>query len=105
MSVFSCIHYKKRFFLLPCVVPSAAPGFISVTSGVDSILVKWSSVDCIHANGAITDYSLKYRVVGSNTGKSNMTKVMVKEANITELCPSTNYSIQVAAINSAGTGL
>ena len=94
----------KKFFL-PCVVPSAAPGFISVTSGVDSILVKWDSVDCIHANGAITYYSLKYRVVGSNTETSNMTKVMVKEANITELCPSTNYSIQVAAINSAGTGL
>ena len=64
-----------------------------------SITVQWGAVDCIHRNGDITGYSVRYGVqpeIVSGGGASQTT--------ISGLTPSTEYSIDVAAVNSAGTG-
>ena len=71
-----------------------------------SVTVQWGAVDCIHRNGDITGYSVRYGVQGSAEGV-----VMVSGDSsggmheISGLNPSTNYTIDVAAVNSAGTGV
>ena len=55
-------------------------------------------------NGDITGYLVKYRACGNET-MMNITKVEVTEITIFNLTNSTCYSFQVAAINSAGTGV
>ena len=87
--------------------PSAPPTSVS-TSNVtsSSISVQWGPVDCIHRNGDITGYSVRYGVVVNGS-----TQTMIAsggdstEANITGLMPSTNYSIEVAAVNNVNTGV
>ena len=76
----------------------------NVTSS--SITVQWGAVDCIHHNGDITGYSVQYGVEGSgSTQTMNVSGCSVTEATISSLMPSTTYSIQVAAVNSAGVGV
>ena len=87
--------------------PSAPPTSVS-TSDVtsSSITVQWGAVDCIHRNGDITGYSVRYGVQGS--GSTQMLSVSgsaTTEATISGLESATNYSIEVAAVNSAGTGV
>ena len=81
--------------------PSVAPSNVAVT-GVTSttITVQWGSVPCIHQNGVITGYSVRYgseamNVTGDSSGGTY---------TIPDLMPSTNYPIQVAVMNGAGTG-
>ena len=54
-------------------------------------------------------YSIKYGVMGSLNNQSktvmNITGAGVTEATIFNLMLSTNYSIQIAAVNNAGTGV
>ena len=81
--------------------PSVPPSNVAVT-GVTSttITVQWGSVPCIHQNGDITGYSVRYgseavNVTGDSSGGTY---------TIPGLLPSTNYPIQVAAMNGAGIG-
>ena len=87
--------------------PSAPPPDVAVTDvNSSNITVQWGSVPCIHQNGAIIGYSVQYGVIGSgDTQTVTVYGATVNEATITGLNPSTAYSIQVAAINGAGTGL
>ena len=63
-------------------------------------------MDCIHRNGDITGYSVQYGVHGSgNINNINVSGDGTTEIIITGLNPTTNYSIEVAAVNSAGTGV
>ena len=87
--------------------PSAAPTSVR-ESGVtsSSITVQWGAVDCIDRNGDITGYSVRYGVQGSgSTQTRDVSGGSLTEATISSLMPSTTYSIQVAAVNSAGTGV
>ena len=62
-------------------------------------------MDCIHRNGDITGYSVRYVEVGSgNTQTMSVSGGTVTEATISSLMPSTTYSIQVAAENIASIG-
>ena len=92
-----------------CVLLSAAasgpPTSVSATSTSTTITVQWGPVDCIHRNGDITGYSVRYGVVESgSTQTTNVSGASVTETTISTLMPSTTYSIEVAAVNSAGTG-
>ena len=83
--------------------PSAAP--TSVTeSGVTSsnITVQGGAVDCNHHNGDITGYSVRYN---GSTQTRDVSGVDTRQTIISGLNPSTNYSIEVAAVNSADTGV
>ena len=87
--------------------PSAPPTSVS-TSDVtsSSITVQWGAVDCIHRNGNITGYSVRYGVQGSGSKQTeSVSGGATTEATISGLAAGTNYSIEVAAVNSAGTGV
>ena len=86
--------------------PSAPPTSVS-TSDVtsSSITVQWGEVDCIHRNGDITGYSVRYGVQGSgSTQMLNVSGSATTEATISGLESAAYYSIEVAAVNGAGTG-
>ena len=94
-----------------------------------SITVQWGAVDCIHRNGDITGYSLWYEAQGISEGNINFemasgdssgglygeqgsgsTQIVSISGGgatmrlISGLTASTNYSIEVAAMNNMGTG-
>ena len=81
--------------------PSAPPTSVSVSEvTTSSITVQWVPVDCIHRNGDITGYSVRYgsetvSVSGDSSGGMYV---------ISGLMLSTTYSIEVAAETSVGTG-
>ena len=85
--------------------PSAAPTSVSVSSTSSSITVQWGAVNCIDHNGDITGYSVRYGVQGSGTQTVNVSGGEATMTTISGLESSTNYSIEVAAVNNAGTGV
>ena len=86
-------------------VPSAAPSSVSV-SVVNStaFTVQWGMIICINRNGDITYYRI--HVVGNVEIEKvvNASDDAREVTIISELTPSTTYSIQVAAVNNIGTG-
>ena len=82
-------------------------------SSVDSssINISWGEVSCQHRNGEITGYVVVYRKVSSSGSEERrqtqegMVIVNGQTATIDNLDPLTEYSVMVAAVNSAGTGV
>ena len=72
-----------------------------------SITLEWKPVECIQHNGDISGYSLRYGVQESGNKQTlNVSGgVNVSEAVILHLDASVRYSIEVAAVNSAGIGV
>ena len=61
---------------------------------------------CVHSNGDITGYSVRYGIQGN--GSIQTVTVSGKDStntSISGLKSSTTYSIEVAAVNSAGIGM
>ena len=85
--------------------PSGPPTIVGIaTSPVTITVVFWKEVECIHRNGAIIRYIVRYKEVNSDTWLQNVTvEGDTREVTLSGLYPSTNYSIEVAAINSIGT--
>ena len=100
---FSLLYYEP----LTCTAPSAAPISVSVSEVTSSsITVQWGAVDCIHHNGDISGYSVRYGVQGSgSTQTMSVSGGIVTQTTVSGLTPSTTYSIEVAAVNSASTGI
>ena len=69
----------------------------------NSITVHWEEVDCLDRNGAITGYVARALSNGREKGTASVGGDD-REATISGLTPSTQYIVQVAAVNSAGTG-
>ena len=61
-------------------------------------------MDCIHQNGNITGYSVRYWIQRSNTHTLNVSGGTTTAFTLTGLSNSTTYSIDVAAVNNAGIG-
>ena len=59
---------------------------------------------CAGQNGPITGYSVRYNIQGDDNTNVNITGNEI-ETTISNLMSFTNYSIQVAAVNNAGTGV
>ena len=71
-----------------------------------AITVQWGPVPCIHQNGAITGYSVRYVVMGSSEeGTEDVTGASEMEVTISNLTPSTTYLVSVAAVNGVGAGV
>ena len=88
--------------------PSAAPTSVSVSEVTSSsITVQWGAVDCIHRNGNITGYSVQYGVQSSGERTVDMALGNFSGGmyQISGLSAATAYTIEVAAVNSAGTGV
>ena len=97
-------------FLSILPAPSAAPTSVR-ESGVTSstITVQWGPVDCIDRNGVITGYSVRYGVQGTAEGDRTV-KMATGDSSggmytISGLSAATVYTVEVAAVNSAGTGV
>ena len=93
--------------LLYDTAPSAPPTDVRVlVNSSTTITVQWGEVPCIHQNGVITGYSVQYGVVGSSETGSKM--VSGDSSGGMEMISGLNkltvYTVQVAAVNSAGTG-
>ena len=78
-------------------VPSANPTFVNVSEVISSnMTVQWGAVDCIHRNGDLTGYSVRY--VAQWSGHVQTKSVSgggATQTIISGLIPSTNYSIEV----------
>ena len=68
-----------------------------------TISVQWEMVPCIDQNGAITSYSVRY--VETESGSTQTVSTTERQLVISRVSTSTNYSVEVAAVNSAGTGV
>ena len=60
---------------------------------------------CADRNGDITGYSVRYGEVGSAEPLQMVEGDMDRQATVSDLTPSTEYNVSVAAVNSAGTGV
>ena len=82
--------------------PSAPPTSVTVSEVTSSsITVRWGAVDCIHRNGNITGYLVRYRNTTAGT-MQDISVSSVTEYTITDLIPSTAYGVRVGTVNSAG---
>ena len=89
--------------------PSAAPTPMSLGSTTSNITVQWGAVDCIDHNGDIAGYSVRYGVQGTVEGDRTV-KMATRDSSgrmytISGLSAATVYTVEVAAVNSAGTGI
>ena len=86
--------------------PSAPPTSVDTSDVTSStIALQWGPVDCIHRNGDTTGYSVLYGVQGNVSPQTmSVTGGDTNETTISGLNSATNYSIEVAAVNGAGTG-
>ena len=83
--------------------PSAAPTNVRMTGVTStSVTVRWGKVPCIKQNGDITGYSVLVMASGENDRIETVDDV--REATISGLTPSTEYTVSVAAVNSQDTG-
>ena len=91
--------------MLLSTAPTGPPGPITlVTVTPNSATVQWGEVTCPQRNGEITDYTVTAtKSGGMEEGTANVGGD-ARQATISGLTPSTEYSVQVAAVNMAGTG-
>ena len=106
-SFFSVILYQVIIHVPPA--PTAAPTPMSLGSTTSNITVQWGAVDCIDRNGDITGYSVRYGVQGTAEGDRTV-KMATGDSSggmytISGLSAATVYTVEVAAVNSAGTGV
>ena len=66
----------------------------------NSLQILWNEVNCLDTNGPIQHYII--RTTGSNVEKSGTS--FTQQFTIGDLTPNQEYSVQVAAVNSAGNG-
>ena len=91
------------------IAPSAAPTSVRVSAVTSSsITVQWRAVNCSHRNGDITGYSVRYGEVGSAEGDRSVEMVSGDSSggmyDISGLSAAARYTVEVAAVNSAGPG-
>ena len=92
----------------PCLLCAAPTGTPTITTAVainkKTAFVSWKQVDCFMQNGFITHYDVTIVRSGS-TIYSNHTLSNEIEITLMEMFQSNmNYTVNVAAVNSAGTG-
>ena len=68
-----------------------------------SVSVSWNEIECIERNGMITNYTVEFSSLGGSVIPGVL---MVNERRFiaSGLIPFTNYTFQVAGVNSNGEG-
>ena len=102
-----CIIILFDTYILLYPAPSAPPTDVLVSDKNSStITMRWSPVKCIHRNADVTGYSVRYRIQGNGSIQTvNVIGEDITDMSISGLKSSTTYSIEVAAVNSAGIGM
>ena len=91
--------------VLLSTAPTGPPGSITlVTVTPNSATVQWGEVTCLQRNGEITGYTVTATKSGGMEEGTASVDVDARQATIFGLTPSTQYTVSVAAVNSAGTG-
>jgi hypothetical protein len=99
-----CIYSYPCYSLLFYTDPTRGPSTVrSGTVTASSITVHWGEVPCLDRNGEITGYRAHAVRSGMVEGTASVGGD-VRQATISGLSPSTVYTVQVAAVNGAGTG-
>ena len=89
-------------YIVFSTAPTGSPTIIMSSSTRDTITVQWEEVDCIDRNGLIIGYRI--RAMTSEEDDRFETVDDVREATISGLTPSTEYTVSVAAMNNQGPG-
>ena len=86
--------------------PTAPPSNVNVTDVTSStITVQWGMVPCIHQNGPIIGYSVRYGEMGSSEREIEEVTGDQRTATISGLATATVYEYEVAGITTADTGV
>ena len=87
--------------------PSAGPDNIIPYDVVPrSFSVQWGMVRCIHRNGDITGYSVRYGEVESGIiDTPSMENADIFNTSFSGVMPDTRYSVEVAGVNSNRVGV
>ena len=100
-------RHAFKLCTFPYIVSSAPPTSVNVSDVTSSsITVHWGPVECIHHNGDVVGYSMKYGV--QESGHTQTVRILGSDSNeiiLIGLHPTTAYSIEVAAVNSVGIGV
>ena len=86
-------------YIIFSTAPTGSPTIIMSSSTRDTTTVQWEEVDCIDRNGLITGYRIRVMTSGEIETVDD-----VREATISGLSPSTEYTVSVAAMNNQGIG-
>ena len=92
-----CVHFSAA--------PSAPPSSISATSTPTTITVQWGIVPCSHRNGVIVAFTLRYSGGGRTELLPYVGGANARQFTLSRLTPSTDYTIEVAAINDFAVGV
>ena len=85
------------------LAPTAAPQTVTASAtGPTIVFVTWKRVDCIDRNSEISGYTVRYGPVGETAVNASISGTNHLAYTLVGLTPSTNYSIEVAAVNSDG---
>ena len=108
-------NYSANIFLLSFTGPARPPRKVTATALSSTILlVQWKTIGfCEYVNGPIYKYIVQYTSQPNGTlqikekttdkrSRSQQWVPMNMNISLTELTPHTNYSIQIAALNTQG---
>ena len=95
-------YYKVFLSTAPSAPPESVRAFNVIPN---SFSLQWGMVPCIHRNGDITGYSVRYGVEGSgSTQTMSISSSGVMNTTISGLMPDTSYAVEVAGVNSIAIG-
>ena len=105
-SIQECVSTGILHNFFGSTAPSAPPTPINASNVIpNSFTVQWGAVDCIHHNGDITGYSVRYGVQGSgSTQTRDFSEGDMMTTAIMDLMPDTSYVVEVAGMNANGVG-
>ena len=74
------------------------------TLTANSVTLQWGEVACLERNGEITSYTVTAANSDGVVKGAARVNIDARQATISGLTPSTQYTVSVAAVNGAGTG-
>ena len=99
------IFNTQTLRFISSTAPSGSPTEINeVAVTPNTLTVQWGEVPCLHRNGEITGYIVEAITSGEVVRTVNVNDSDARRATVTGLNSSTQYTVQVAAVNSAGAG-
>ena len=74
----------------------------ALVTGPTIVFINWEHVNCIDLNSVITSYTVYYAPVGGTAVNASVSGTNHLAYTAVGLTPSTNYSVEVAAVNNDG---